>query len=106
MRDGEGGVGFGLWVLGSWDGRGCVEWEEPIKERRVWEKGGDDGVGSVWRPGPVKGSGEGELWCEGRWGKVCVHQIYVKGFDVKNTNYKFALGAWDRVGTLCCNGTR
>ena len=47
MRDGEGGVGFGLWVLGSWDGRGCVEWEEPIKERRVWEKGGDDGVGSV-----------------------------------------------------------
>ena len=22
-RDGEGGVGFGLWVLGSWDGRGC-----------------------------------------------------------------------------------
>lgn len=39
-----------------------MEWEEPIKERRVWEKGGDDGVGSVCGDQDrVKGSGEGEL---------------------------------------------
>ena len=43
-------------------GGDVVEWEEPIKERRVWEKGRDDGVGSVCGDQDrVKGSGEGEL---------------------------------------------
>ena len=45
MRRVELGLGCGCWGVGM--GGDVVEWEAPIKERRVWEKGGDDGVGSV-----------------------------------------------------------
>ena len=95
MKDGEGGVGFGLWVLGSWDGEvwsvGAAS--NGLPERR--EQGG------VWWRKRLKG-GCGRKERVGLGGFV-VQTNLCKGVLRKEQQTKFAWVHERSSGTLCCS---